>query len=298
MPVDGIRSWRSSSLRIEPGRRYGTDLYGVIAPLGTSRWSIYTSGEIPRLGEAHPDDPGVVCAGVDIRSGNGPTEWSASITYRTLSPEFPGTDPTLAPPRHRWSELLDQREVDTDRDDVPYRNSADEPLQPAHVRPFAVDVLEYEFNAPVSVVDIDWLRSYRQTVNSDDQTGTWPSGDRKIGAAIGEALIESIRADYVEAQDTLPHYYRVSMRILIGTNKAVSGSDPTDNAWRPRILDQGYRTKSGSVYSTVVDGAGLPLNQPILLDGAGQPSATPVWLWFRDFDTVAFAPLAIALPAA
>lgn len=298
MAIDGIKSWRERGLRLAPNERSGEELYLVTAPLGSSEWDIYTSGEVPRLGEAHPDNPGLVVRGFTLREGQGPLDWRAVITYARLSPEFPGSTPTDAPPRHRWLDQIETVEVDTDADGNPYSNSADEPFVPAPLKPIPTDVLEYEFNAPVSTVSLSWLRSYRYKVNADDQTGLWGSGDRKIGADIGEAIIESIRADYIEAQDTLPHYYRISLRILIRENLAVTSPDPEDNAWRRRLLDRGFRTKSGGGdYTTLVDENGLPFNQPQLLDGSGAVSSTPVFLWFRDFDSVNFDPLNIHLPA-
>lgn len=69
------------------------------------------------------------------------------------------------------------------------------------------------------------------------------------------------------------------------------------DGWRKQILDQGrYELNSGGTALVAIeDSEGRPVNDPVLLDGAGngRPEGPPVYLTYQVYYEVSFAPLSL-----
>lgn len=242
---------------------------------------------IPARGLEHPEMGGLYCRTLSVAPNGGPTAWTLQPTYSNSQGVNQSDDPTLAPPEILFGGVEENVEIDTDLDGNPVATTVGEPFEPGLIVPRADVSLSYAFNAPATTVNIPWLLGYANKVNSDAWNGSLP----------GEALINGTpQARYVYGTDELPPYYAISLQILIRKNSGEAGAPPM-NAWRRRVLNQGFRVLDADGKLVVAaDSKGTPLNKPVLIDALGKATTTPYWRWFRVLDAVPFAPLGVVLP--
>lgn len=291
MPVvDAIKRWSRRSWEISRDGRTATDVWQaqVVEDEGIDpRQALYDAGLLPRKGDASEDFEGMYCVGVALDPGDGPTTWEATIRWSTPNLNEPPTDPTIAPPVVViGGEALDEQ-IDTDLDLEPIANTAGEPFDPPIVSRRTDLVIDYQVNVLLDQVNIAWLLSFRDKTNSEDMPG--------IGDA-GEVLVDGApTAELVHETEDLPAYWKIRIVLKIRENSEEAGA-PAKNAWKRRILSQGYRQIVDSDLKTVVDQDGMPLNQPVLLDANGVKTDTPYWLWFRVYDEADLNDLNIQIP--
>lgn len=290
--VNQAWSSESSQLSSDGGRR--SVLYQVVAVPTTGTdviEEIEAHASIPQRGDAHPDVAGRWVTTVETHRRGGPNSYDVLVTYESLQPVVPGTNPVSLP--GWWTDVqweVSEVAADTDLDDIPVINSAGEPFDP----PITVQVVSlsatWNKNFTAGTATFGWLESWANCVNTSAITGV---------AAAGELLIfPGPTAERVPAADGAPAYDRVSFPIRF--RRGAGGK-----AWWRIVLDRGLREKTGvesggaPELQTIVDRIGSPLNQPSLLNGAGlrlNAAAAPVWLEFRLIRDVNMAALAILPP--
>jgi hypothetical protein len=244
---------------------------------------IRTASGIPKVGNAHPRITGQYCQTVNVEEAGGPTKWLVTAEYsQTVVGDV--TDPLAQPADVAWEVLENQREIDTDLDGNPIASSAGEPYDPPIVETESDPVLVWTKNFATATVTASWLLGWADKTNSASVT----VNSETVG--IGEALQIGVpRADFVEGREGVSAYWRVTFRIAI----RVGGGA---NAWKRKILDQGYRFLNGSGQLVLAtDEAGRPMNQPMLLNGSGGKltSGSPVFRTFRTKGTKAFMELGL-----
>lgn len=243
---------------------------------------------VPRPGAVHPRVSGYYCQSANITSGEGPTIFHVVAKY-SPKPVADNTSPLTQGPKARWTKYTWQETIDHDLDGYPIASSAGEPFDPPLTVSRSCPLLSFTKNYALSTVSPAWLGSWADTVNSDVLT---IGGDT---VAIGEALIvEQPEAEYIDSIDGVAAYARVTFQVAL---KLGAGA----GAWQFSPLDQGYREINGSgSLVTILDEAGMALNQPHLLDGAGAklPDASPpVFLEYRTRRVVAMTGLGLVAPS-
>lgn len=246
---------------------------------------IKADASCPKIGDAHPFVSGYYATDVQVRENGGPTKFLVTVPYAPRTAPAVPSNPLSASPLVSWSSLETQEAIDKDEDGNQIGTSAGEPFDPPITRPTCDLVLDFTKNYATGTVTPSWLYGWSYRVNSDALAGI---------AAVGEALILGVpTARLVPAQDGVSAYYSVNFRVALRVGQGA-------NAWKRVLLDQGYRINDGTgKLTTVVDEAGRPLNQPVLLDGSGGRLAsggTPVTRSFRVYKTAAFTSIGLVLP--
>lgn len=249
---------------------------------------IKAHGSCPAVGSAHPYVAGYYATDVQVRENGGPTKFQVTVPYAPRTTPPVPSNPTSANPEVSWGSIEVQEAIDADEDGLQIGTSAGEPFDPPITRPTADLLLDFTKNYATGTVTPAWLLQWAYRTNSNAGT---ISG---VSVAAGEGLIIGVpSARLVPAQEGVSAYYSVNFRIAWRIGQ---GAD----AWKRVLLDQGYRTRDGSgKLTTVVDEAGRPLNQPVLLDGSGGRLAsggTPVLRTFRTYKTVSFAGIGLVFP--
>ena len=81
---------------------------------------------VPAQGDAHPEDPSILCVATPTTVHAGPGRYEITAEYGTNT--LQGVDPVGAPPRVRVSERLEEVPIDTDINGNPIVNSAGQPF--------------------------------------------------------------------------------------------------------------------------------------------------------------------------
>jgi len=259
------------------------DVIATVPGSGDVLNEIRAHASIPKVGNAHPRITGQYCQNVNVEQAEGPTKFLAVAEY---SQKVVGdvTDPLNQPPDVGWEALENQREIDTDLDGNPIASSAGEPYDPPIVETESDPVLVWTKNFATSTVTASWLIGWAEKTNS----GAVNVNGEAIAA--GEALAIGVpRAEFVEGREGVTAYFRVTFRIALRKGAGA-------NAWKRKLLDQGYRFLNGSGQLVLfVDESGKPLNQPALLNGSGGKltSGSPVFRTFRTKGTKDFTELGL-----
>jgi hypothetical protein len=254
--------------------------------------------EMPQPFSVLPADPWTYAYRYSV-AVTGPLMRRVSVHYKS------GSDPTKIPIVRRLSfqsssDLLDYAPAvfDTfppalieDSAAMALTNSADEQLDPAITKEYKDLVLSFQFWRQYDFKSIAKLQAeYIDSVNSDIFFGFEP----------GKVKCSAITAN--EQQIGPSRFWEINMEFSVRYYK----SDPLNRGWLRRILDCGFRTKeitslsgSGTVeYTQIKDNSNNLVSRPVKLDGHGNELTAdymnvPWWLFVRDFDYKAFAPLGL-----
>lgn len=234
-------------------------------PADTSQLAKLAIG-IPRVGNAHPDDPFMFAR--NVRANKiGPELFEVTVTYASATGAGDGVSPLDVPPVWSWDTQSSDEEVDTDAEDKPIINSVGDVLNPPLVRKFYDPVLTIVRNEASFDPDVKYL--YEGKVNSQPFLNVNP----------GLVLMSSITSQ--EVLDGGMKYYTVTYVLVFRLELL---------GWKRRVLNQGvhfYATDDeGNVIQEPVpftDKKGNRLSEPRLLAADGTPlpdGATPHWLEF------------------
>lgn len=215
---------------------------------------------LPRKGQSHPDDPWLMCTGVEVTSQEGPCVYIVTATYAAGGGSGSGEgSPLEEPPEVEGDFVVTREMVDFDADGKPLLNTAGDVLQ-----------REMDFYNPSIVVSRNSMSrpgwDYGGVVNSD----------ACFGAAAGQILYVFQWRKIRQASFT---YYKVRDTLLF-----------RQDGWKARVLNQGLRVAvnvfTPPKHLVARDSAGRPVSQPVLLDDkgeqlpAGQP---PVWIYVKQY---------------
>ena len=257
---------------------------------GTALDAVAAHADVPKRGEEHPRWDGYFCSNSTVRRAKGPNWYECEATYSTSTTAIddPST-PTSEAPVFRWESYAWQEALDLDLDGNPIASTAGEPFDPPYQAARSCPLLVMVRNYSTATVTPAWLAQWADTVNSDALTigGT--------SVAIGEALIVGQpEAEFVPAAAGVAAYYKVTFRVALRLGGGAG-------AWQYNPIDQGYRVINFTGATIlVVDDAGNPLSQPVLLNGAGTRLASgdpPVYLSYVVRNSIAMSGLGLAVPS-
>lgn len=271
--------------------------------------TVMDSSSLVQEGDEFPGDASMICRTVSYtQSDKIRTQWEVKANYERPQPDGggPGSgsgNPEDEVPEYSVSSQQYTVFFEKDVDDTPIKNSANEPFVPPIEGNRSIGV--YRISRNFLEFDNGTAKEYRDTVNIDDFTIT--ATQTFFFFAAGTAYMQSYDAvrQYRAGVTESGYYWRVTWVIL--HNK---------DGWRKRILDQGTMelddtdpaAPGGSMAPNrpLKGPDGLPLNGPVLLDGAGkplQPGQAPVFLpvggaGFKVYEELPFAalPLSVTLP--
>ena len=234
---------------------------------------------VPPYGSQHPHQAFIFVNNVRAEPKDQARQhFVVSVTWGsvdTVSPTDGGevTDPLSAPPKRSIRPVQVVEDIDHDISGQAIRNSAGEPYDPGLQRNYGDTMLTIQRNEADS--PIHTTLKYLWKTNADPFLGFAPE----------TCIMANIQGD--ENLDSSVPHWSVTYEIII--------RQPTEllpNPWRIRTLDRGFRYLSGGKFVTAADPEGKPLNEPVLLDGAGGPidktllglsgdNTPPVWHHFR-----------------
>ncbi len=198
---------------------------------------------LPQTWQPHPSDPYMYVVGHQC-AFDSPGIYKVTVTYERIP------DPLEARPVVRITHATSSEAIDKDRDDKAIVNSSDETLETPVEKNVSDLVIRVEYN--VATFDHVLASNLKDGVNKTK----WH------GHAAGTCRIEVFDAEEMRAGDLF--YWRTTLEVHVRAD-----------GWGKRVLDQGYRIKSGigedgtMTYHTLVDGKLQPMTSPSLLNGAG-----------------------------
>lgn len=248
--------------------------------------TVLDSPYVVQEGNGFPGDASMICKLVSATQNRAKkSQWRIVADYERPQPGDGGGGPgsgTGNPedevPEYSVSSQQYTKFFDKDIDGLPIKNSANEPFVPPVEGNVSIGV--YRISRNRFFFNDAQAKDYRDTVNSDDFTvsatsTTWvfPEGTAYLQSYDGT---RQYRAGMTESG----YYWRITWVILYNPD-----------GWRKLILDQGTMeiddsdpdAPGGSMAPNkpLKGPDGLPLNGPVLLDGAGkplQPGQDPVFL--------------------
>jgi len=217
---------------------------------------------IPRLYERHPYEATVYAKDKRV-TPLGPFLYEVIVYYQTrpTTQQEDGDSglvhPLNVPAKISWSFAAAAEPIDRDINGKPITNSADESFDP----PVTRDVYDL-------VLHIERNEQNYDPVHASEFIGAINSGSF-FGFDAG--LVKCVRFDSDRARFGDDFYYQVAYEFQVRFAK-ISG---VNYGWKLRVLDQGFREKTGTdtngkpTYAIFKDDDGNPLSQPVLLNGSG-----------------------------
>lgn len=238
---------------------------------------------LPVLWSSHPEDSAAyVHSIIPVADPSDPCLWNVSVLYQYLT--VPGEsipNPLLRPPDYEIDGMTWRESVWMDRYGQMITNSAGDPFLPPVETVRAGATFITEFNMP-DAPDSTWI----------DAQGCLNATAMLFGpytVAAERLQLEKVRSKRIWELAT-PHWRWT----LIFTYKPyVAGT--WRQAHKTVLLDQGRRELISGTRVPIVDpGTGIPVDQPMPLNGSGRKlavGATPTWLVFDVPYTVVFPDL-------
>lgn len=224
-----------------------------------------------------------------------PAEGIPTVTRWGDDPVGSQNNPWQEPPHYRWESETIQRTPPNDLDGYPFVNSAGQPFSPP---------LTFEMSRPVLILTrnqetFDWsvANLYAFAVN-EDLFMDYPPGTVQCFPIHAE----------LDHRGSIP-FWRVSYRLRFGIATYNPEIDDFEvESFQPKILDAGmcaikYLVFGRGTPAPIVGYGGLPVNQPVPLNGLGQQLLSvpdpvrggwmiePVYRSFRVFPSKPFAPI-------
>lgn len=268
----------------------------VLDDPATDHSEIFEHISIPKLFEPHPEDEGVICKSVAPEQRDDDESYIVDVVAE-YDDEYSGSeeedeeDEELNNPLNRPVQVsLSFNEHDEivvrDIDGTPVRNSAEDPFDPPLTRKGGV--LRFSMTKNFGSLDLPFLQSYKNAINSDTWNGFSP-GVVRIANITGSKQVEAQRIGGVTTKVT---FWQLTFEFEL----AETGFG-RDGTWKAYVLDAGYRTwpigadTPEFIYAT----DGTPVSTPVPLDGVGgigDPSS-PQWLQFDIYRSLPFAALGL-----
>lgn len=216
-------------------------------------WLTVKGCRIPAIWEPHPYNPNIYVIGKSVANFNGPCSWKVTVHYKYIP------DPLLEPYSVEWLFSSNYEPIDRDADDKPLVNSADEPFDPPIQEEYCDLVLriirnEASYNPALA-------SEFKKCVNSDKFLWFDPY---TVRCNLFEGRRQRIGNMF---------YYQINYEFII---RQEPDADGNILGWKRRILDQGFREKTGTdnegkpTYALIMDDNNTPISQPVLLDGNGK----------------------------
>jgi hypothetical protein len=229
---------------------------------------------IPAIWEAHPYDANTYVISKSVAMYAGPFCWKVTVNYKYIP------DPLLEPYTVDWLFSSCTEPIDKDKSGAALVNSAGEPFDPPIQEEFNDLVLRITRNE--AAYDPALASEYKKAVNSDQFLWFEPY---------------TVRCNLFEGRRIRIgnlFYYQVNYEFIIRQDPDADGNI---SGWKRRILDQGFREKTGTdegkpTYALILDDNGTPINQPALLDGSGSKlddAADPYYFSFETKPSKSFA---------
>lgn len=263
--VDEYLAKRTHEIKPRGERRYQRVF--LIRTDNVAESEVVVRNALPRLGSIHPDDPGVRLAEVRINQiDDSPWDWEAELTYaNNVGADGGFDDPFQQQEQGQWVNLTNQpatlrikgsvveRVFETDIDNKPLVNTADEPITGLAV---TVPVTIYEFTRYLTTYNQNRIQTYQGAINSDAWFG-WPPLTAKV---------ESISVEAEHRENT--RYWRETIEIHC-----------CRYGWREKVVNAGYMEKVGGNLRPIMVGARM-VTRPWPLKENGEKCDPPN----RNFD--------------
>jgi len=218
------------------------------------------------LGTAHPNDSNALCNGFSAAPyGNDDMEWTVSVSYSSAFDETESQEPTQRPDQKSWSFTTKQKAIDHDLNDQAILNSANDPPVSG------IEITEYQAiyqltkNIPEANFDSSIFYSMAGKCNAAAFQGAGP----------GQVMFIPQSATYTRDQE-FGNYWTVAYSFVF---------DP-DRHDKIKLLDQGFNVLDGADKIKAVDGNDDPVQDAILLDGAGVQLAQDAPPVFNEFSII------------
>ena len=223
--------------------------------------------KVPLIFEVHEFDPWLFVKSKHIET-KGPMHFRVIVKYDCeldIATQVP-ISPLMQPPDVSITFAGSNEPIDTDTEGYPITNSAGEAFDPPITKDHSDMVIRYTRNE----------RTYDKLVAADYKDAV--NSDTFLGFAPGHVLISMFDSVQMQAANLI--YYRVSreFRVRYDEVKTRDGGGAIQTqvfGWTKRIRDEGFRewvgtnTDGSPKYKEILDGQGLKISQPQLLDGLG-----------------------------
>jgi hypothetical protein len=264
MAVDSVKLYKSSQTS-SGGKRTGKKVYKVvlsgadILDAGVARTANDGVTAVPARGDAWSDtDTGLRCIGVDTGE---PTEDSGQMflvtaDYSTATVADENENPLDDPDTWQLDYATSSEEKYVDRNNDTVTNSIGQTFDPPLQWEIDDAVVTITRNIAIDEFDLGMIIQSNNTINDSDFDllgESIPAGCARIRITARKANKNNI--DYV---------------ILTFVVMLRAGTEDEPRGWVKRVLDQGYaEVDEDGNYTLVSDTRGMPLNQPVKLDGSG-----------------------------
>lgn len=200
---------------------------------------------VPRIGDAHDDDPNAVCVKIDVRTHEDwPNDWDVTCEYSSKVEDV-SENPLDRRSVETWSVERYQEVLERDRAGTVICNSSRRPFEPAIQVEAGRLKLSISRNEPI--FDDAKALDYLFKLNSDVWRGYDPG---------------TVRCDGISGREGFENrtlFYSVTYEFSL-----------RPGGWALSILDQGFdELPEPDVWRTITDRRGQPVSQPVLLDGGG-----------------------------
>jgi len=206
---------------------------------------------IPRIGSLHPDNAILICSNKGTNQ-LGPFTWEVICNYSS-GVEIGKfiDDPRQRKPDVAWTFFQTEEVVQADNNETPIANSAGD---------FFLDPITRQVsNLEVTIQRNENITSYNPSKALEFMGSVNSSSTTIAGLSAGkhEAKLENYSA--VQMRLNGIDYWRVTYRVRFNLD-----------TWEKQILDAGFnKLDPGGKGVKILDANGQPVNQPGLLDGAG-----------------------------
>lgn len=255
---------------------------------------------LPAEWEPHPDDPACVVLSYEWQEAQSNRErWEVTVGYG-LSID-PIDEPTVV---SVGTEALEQV-IEEDKDQNAIVNAAGDIIEGV-TQPEPITVFRVSLNRPLSGLTVaQYLDQFHDRTNTDSPFSMGVYGDYEAGTL----LLADFSVEYQTRNDfEFMHWTHVikarwKKRLTFTLGEGILGGPPVVHVdeplgWRLRLLNAGYRYKSGAALLTFRSPDGQPLQTPGLLaaDGTKLAAASPAtFLTFEVKEQCEFSALGLNL---
>lgn len=234
--------------------------------------AVGSHASLPRIGSAHPEDPGAWCNSLTPKCVAGWKAWVVDASYS--SEREMNEDPTAEPAIITWNSEQFQAPAVKDRNGDSICNSAGDPFDP----PLQGDDSRRVVTVTKNVPNVPpWILAYQDAVNSD------AFSLEGVTIAVGKAKMQAVAVGERQFRND------VSFRVVSFTLHLQK------NGWNLKPLDAGFRKLVGAVREVIIGDDDEPVPAPVPLDGSGDVLTDPSTTnnVFLDFEYYAELPFSV-----
>lgn len=302
-------------IQLEKGQRTGSRSFQLFSSIiNENPETVYSYGSLPALGSGFPGDSGCLLkkkSAVMDASGDR-TRWIVHCDYDSIlpNPEQTNKDPTARNPKWTFGVAKYMKPLQYDRLGVPFMNSACMPFDPPYEIEESRPTIEIEIAK--ATLDYNFVTSICGCLNND----TWNGFTR------WQVKCESATATQNWENNIFYWQYKYNLTIsapeawqpikildqgmyIRNCSGSGSGSFPSSEATADPSSAGNYDSTSPGrgdpnappVYPQcgctgtlqIIRDKGQPINAPVLLNGQGQQTTTPTYLWFYPYKEIDFS---------